>query len=301
MIAVSDNRETEILTAHQNEMLQTGEPAGNSEILVVQVSETFVPFSPLSLPAERSFRMDKRDAQEMAIRLNRKALNEKKSQAWYVVVYLQKGGFAVLRVQVPSNWEPESEFDSAPGVFSAYTNMAGRRTVKQFNTYQIEQARLNGSRVTQWALHTKPLNSEELRIEDLDETEALIVQALEKNLGGYAGASRIFSRNGDHFYQGRDGVTRNISLREPGEVAKMLRQQAAQLLQAANELSGGAGNEITPLEPMFYEFQVNGDEFVHLSVGNVRNAKEAEKKAQNFLTLIVAQASQARQDESSAA
>lgn len=295
MLQTIDKHETQILSAQQNVLIQSGDQvAGNSRILILHIERMFTPASPLAIPSVRSFKMNRQNAEEMALRLNREEMKAENSQSWYVVVALVNG-FTVLKVIVPQDWTPENEAETPPGVHSTYTNVAGKRTVKEFNRFQMDQAQETGEPITRWAIHIKPLNSEDLCYEDLEPVERELFEVFERNIDGF-GESRIYERNGERYYLGRDRVTRRLTTFSVPDTINQLRTQAAGLLQAAKELDTESESEIRILSPYYYEIEVSGLEQVRIMVSEVDSEQEAKLKAQQFITLVQAQGTSERKE-----
>ncbi|QDT34090.1 hypothetical protein [Thalassoglobus polymorphus] len=129
--------------------------AGDSCVMIIPVQPGFKPGGCTTTPCEKSIKMPRHIANEMAVKMNRDFLkNRPHCPKWCVVVY-SPSGFHVASVQVPHDWTAANEYSMPPVHISNLINSDARRVVCDLNKSMMEP----DCEIKQWAVHVKPLQT----------------------------------------------------------------------------------------------------------------------------------------------
>ncbi len=125
----------------------------DSRVLILEYTDrNFTPTSPRYVPWSTTFGMRRATANDLAVALNRDVMHDGDRQYWHIVCRRKKPGFCVLRVKVPRDWKPESEYELPPD--AGITNGAARHSAVQFNKNAMREGVWTKRR---WAVLVKPL------------------------------------------------------------------------------------------------------------------------------------------------
>ncbi|WP_146512133.1 hypothetical protein [Thalassoglobus neptunius] len=262
-------------------------PRGNSRVLYVPVNPgEFHPTGPGECPFGKSLSMDQARSEELAVALNRDRLQDvqfgKRNSvgSWHVIVALACRQTHVVRVPVPEDWIPESEFDLPPLALSGLvTHKEARGIVNAVNT-----AELNRQNIRRWAIHIK-LPGTSLANRDSFDREAW--DCLRNVLRATGERVRIFSKGGGELLVMTSELCFHSDFCKNGEGARLLREYAGQLLQAAAKLDGEERPTFTRMQPSGIDFALDGaDEEIHISVWNESDPVKAQERVENFISLM---------------
>lgn len=251
----------------------------NSAIVLIPVNSTnWQPTGLKSMPGEHTLKFPLEEAERLALSLNRRLIQDRQRGKWYLVAYTVSGGFVVMCVPVSDNWQPADEYDVPPLHSEGLTNTEARRTVSAINRATM----MNCRTIQKWAVHVKPPQRQSVA---LSEDEQRILDTLNERFNGKVevvddGCTIRFVLN--RYYLGE------FSKHGYDEPSGAFRRLAGMLLDAANELEGKAGPEMTHLQPLYHDFTVEGFEGVHIMVDasnmpSESNVHDAERLARQFM------------------
>ncbi len=131
--------------------LDESEP--DSRMLILEYTDRdFIPTSPRYVPWSCTFGMRRATANDLAVALNRDVIHDDDREYWHIVCRRKNLGFCVLRVHVPYDWKPESEYELPPD--AGITNLAARHAAVHFNKKAMREGVWKKRR---WAVLVKPV------------------------------------------------------------------------------------------------------------------------------------------------
>lgn len=276
-------------------------PAGDSAVLIVPISPNFPGFdpeAPTSFPYERTIGMPRKEANELAVSLNRRVLKAFPDVPhWFIVAY-GRSGFCVMRIHAPSNWKPENEYSLPPTYISRAMNCEARQEAKTVN-----RIALRSGHVEEWALHIKELlpvveDQDEAKPEAdevlltgctvnshhmLTENERRIIAILKNVMGEDSiGWDNSNGRGVMVHLTGYRPVI-NITDTKDDDIVNRLTDLAGDLLEAARMLEGKPEPQLAVLQPLNRSVTISGSEDVEFTVFNCDNDQEAFNKVRHLI------------------